>query len=371
MVAPPELYFAQDAAGRRATVEQVTTLSWRAGGSWPRGRANGTILMMDDRKPGNDSASLRHAGWPLVPRSEEKWATAARYYHKTFALNALYAQRYGLDFVLVRPTRGAWMQLNAGEQNKGDASSGNGLCPAWCRVKLLAAFVMRILAQHGGSVSDHWVLYIDSDAYVPRDRALVLAVHAYARATNCAPLHPSVHSLLTCFASACTVCLVDVLYTLRYVREQHVDVIHRLADPRNREVHFAIAREEPPAGAFRSPKRRSHGVRTPSMNAGVLFVRASSWSVELLSAWTRAPDTPVCAPFRQMWPCEQQCFHELLRNRTMLPPGWRTRIATAPMQLFNSPCTRSAMIHAQHAHARERPSHVPASSLVCHGPKGV
>ena len=51
----------------------------------------------------------------------------------------------------------------------------------------------------------------------------------------------------------------------------------------------------------------------------------------------RAPSLPVCAPFRDSWPCEQQCFHELLRNRTLLPPGWRRRIATAPMQTFNSP----------------------------------
>ena len=51
----------------------------------------------------------------------------------------------------------------------------------------------------------------------------------------------------------------------------------------------------------------------------------------------RAAQLPVCAPFRQEWPCEQQCLHELLRNRTLLPEGWRTRIASAPMQLFNSP----------------------------------
>jgi hypothetical protein len=51
----------------------------------------------------------------------------------------------------------------------------------------------------------------------------------------------------------------------------------------------------------------------------------------------RAAELPVCAPFRREWPCEQQCFHELLRNRSLLPRGWRRRIATAPMQAFNSP----------------------------------
>ena len=51
----------------------------------------------------------------------------------------------------------------------------------------------------------------------------------------------------------------------------------------------------------------------------------------------RAPELPVCAPFLRSWPCEQQCLHELLRNRTLLPAGWQRRIATAPTQLFNSP----------------------------------
>ena len=337
-------YTAQDAAGRHETVAQVTTLSWRSG-SWPRA-ANGTILMMDDRRPSNDSAAARQrAGWPL--EEGEPWVRSARYHHKTFALNQLYANRHGLEFVLVRPTVGAW--LKAG----GDPTTG--LCPAWCRVKILAHFVLRLLGRAGateapargmlggmlggGSERPHWILYIDSDAYI---------------------------------------------------REHSVDVLHRLSDPLNAHVHFAIAREELPAGAFRSPKRRTlsnlnstpalsplhasrpalgldvksarvlfitclrpallspaacripcgagpHGVRTPSMNAGVLMMRASEWTAQLLAAWMRAPDTPVCAPFRMSWPCEQQCFHELLRNRSLLPHRWRERIATAPMQLFNSP----------------------------------
>ena len=32
-----------------------------------------------------------------------------------------------------------------------------------------------------------------------------------------------------------------------------------------------------------------------------------------------------------------QFSHEGRRHRTILPHGWRERIATAPMQLFNSP----------------------------------
>ena len=177
-------------------------------------------------------------------------------------------------------------------------SRSGGLCPAWCRVKILASLVLEILAARGraagsssgsgsgsggggggGSRPRHWILYIDSDAYL---------------------------------------------------REQHTDFLARLAgDPRNAELHFALAREEAPAGGFRSPRRRPHGVRTPSMNAGVLFLRASQWTSHLLAAWMRAPSTPVCAPFANAWPCEQQCFHELLRNRTMLPQGWRRWVATS------------------------------------------
>ena len=36
-------------------------------------------------------------------------------------------------------------------------------------------------------------------------------------------------------------------------------------------------------------------------------------------------------------PCSLVASRAQLRNRTLLPEGWRTRVATAPMQLFNSP----------------------------------
>jgi hypothetical protein len=252
--------------------------------------------MIDDRRPSGN-------------RSHQDSTHTLRYYQKTFALNRLYATRHGLGFLLVRPTAADWLLPSVDQSGMADRAITTQLCPAWCRVKILAAIVSRLLrgreprgpppgpqawGRLGGSgrhrehasSTRHWILYIDSDAYV---------------------------------------------------REQHTDFLARLSTPANQEVHFAIAREEPPAGGFRSPKKRAHGVRTPSMNAGVLFVRASHWTSSLLAAWIAAADTPVCAPFRQSWPCEQQCFHELLRNRTMLPPGWRRRIATAPMQLFNSP----------------------------------
>lgn len=55
------------------------------------------------------------------------------------------------------------------------------------------------------------------------------------------------------------------------------------------------------------------------------------------AVFRQAAHLPLCQSFRRSWPCEQQCFHELLRNGSLLPQGWRRRIATAPMQLFNSP----------------------------------
>ena len=248
-------YVAQDGASRRATVDQVRELSFEP--ERPRRRCNATIVMMDDRRE------------VAVANSSKETA----YFHKAFALNYLYAARHGMEFMVVRPVKAmhdSWL-------------GASGLCPAWCRVKILAALVASHRLRHGC----HWVLYIDSDAFL---------------------------------------------------NEHHVNWLDGLDTARNADVHVAIAREELPAGGFRSPRKRPHGVRVPSLNAGVLFVQASEWASRFLAAWLRAAELPLCEPFRQSWPCEQQCFHELLRNRSLLPEGWRTRIATAPMQLFNSPC---------------------------------
>ena len=94
-------YVAEDAAGRERTVAQVAELSWRPGFARPAA-CNGTILMMDDRRP----TTTNHTAPGSV-----SFATAGSvgYYHKAFALNYLYAQRHGLDFKLVRPTRGPWL----------------------------------------------------------------------------------------------------------------------------------------------------------------------------------------------------------------------------------------------------------------------
>ena len=94
-------YVAEDAAGRERTVAQVAELSWRPGFARPAA-CNGTILMMDDRRP----TTTNHT----APGSVSFATTGSvGYYHKAFALNYLYAQRHGLDFKLVRPTRGPWL----------------------------------------------------------------------------------------------------------------------------------------------------------------------------------------------------------------------------------------------------------------------
>ena len=184
-------FVAEDGDARRGTVSQVAQLNFDLPAA--SRRCNATIVMMDDR---------RHV--PLANNSKD-----IGYFHKAMMLNLLYAQRHGMSFLIVRPTAAvedSWLD------------GGASLCPAWCRVKILASLVASRLAAHGC----HWVLYIDSDAYI---------------------------------------------------REQHVDFLERLDTPANRDVHFAFAREELPAGGFRSPRKRSHGVRVPSLNAGVLCVK--------------------------------------------------------------------------------------------------
>ena len=268
-------FVAEDGDARRGTVSQVAQLNFDLPAA--SRRCNATIVMMDDR---------RHV--PLANNSKD-----IGYFHKAMMLNLLYAQRHGMSFLIVRPTAAvedSWLDGGA-----------SGLCPAWCRVKILASLVASRLAAHGC----HWVLYIDSDAYI---------------------------------------------------REQHVDLLERLDTPANRDVHFAFAREELPAGGFRSPRKRSHGVRVPSLNAGVLFVRASAWSARLLAVWMRAAQQPVCAPFRQQWPCEQQCLHELLRNRSLLPGALIATDDLPCMQVLTTARSNSLVTPRGLAHAhRKRP----------------
>jgi hypothetical protein len=199
-------YVAEDADARRTTVEQVAALNWDAPGAPGAGACNATVVMMDDRRwapRGAAGADARDG-----PAGRGDGGKDVPYYAKTLALNYLYARRHRMGFALVRPTRGAWL-----------ADGASGLCPAWCRVKALASLVASWRAEPGRC---HWLLYIDSDAYV---------------------------------------------------REQHTNFVRRLGAPANADAHVALAREEPPAGAFRSPRRRAHGVRVPSLNAGVLFVK--------------------------------------------------------------------------------------------------
>ena len=95
-----------------------------------------------------------------------------KYYHKTFALNQLYASKHGLDLLLVRPTQGEWLKANA-------ASPRDGLCPAWCRIKILANQIVRVLRnnrQGGGGA--HWIVYIDSDAYVREQHVKFLPAYS-------------------------------------------------------------------------------------------------------------------------------------------------------------------------------------------------
>lgn len=197
-------YVADDEPGRLATVRQVSELHWEGDKQVnPNLRCMGTILMMDNR---------------LHPMTNHSQRKDVPYYQKSFALNYLYAMRHNMQFLIAHPTPDEWL-----------TDGPNQLCPAWCRVKILTARVKALLGRGGC----HWLLYIDSDAYL---------------------------------------------------REQHVNFLSRLNMQSNSNVHIAIAREEPPAGALRA-KPRAHGVQVASLNAGVLFIKASSWSAAFLSAW--------------------------------------------------------------------------------------
>ena len=79
-----------------------------------------------------------------------------------------------------------------------------------------------------------------------------------------------------------------------------------------------------------------------ALNTGVLFLRASNWTRELLHGWSLLQDT-VCKGklFRRQ--AEQKCFERLLSDqRRMLPSDAEDKILHAPMQAFNSPWGRYA-----------------------------
>ena len=79
-----------------------------------------------------------------------------------------------------------------------------------------------------------------------------------------------------------------------------------------------------------------------AFNTGVLFLRASNWTRELLRGWSSLQGT-VCKGklFRRQ--AEQKCFERLLSDqRQLLPPGAQQKIVHVPMQAFNSPWGRYA-----------------------------
>ena len=281
------------------------------------------------------------------------------YFHKSFALNYLYAQRHAMEFVIVRPTRAATDSWLGGD---------SGLCPAWCRVKILASLV----ASHRQRHSCHWVLYVrvpppspglicqpqmtSSDKSILPCFALLLSLCSSQRSAHQASDAPASTSAAPAGADPAACPPPSVPLALRpssqidsdaYVREQHVDFLERLDTPRNADVQIAISREELPAGGFRSPRKRAHGVRVPSLNAGVLFVKASALLLEMGGDCLRLR---LSASSRRVPSCDCGCA-----RRGDLP------LIMRPLDRLTT-CMRLSTAYRLHAPLRRRPNGLPSSS---------
>lgn len=177
---------------------------------------------------------------------------------------------------------------------------------AWCKVQALRRVIASVEAE-GRDASCTWLLYLDSDALVND--------HTQAVST--------------------------------FVRAQ-------LLEPRQRErTHFMVAREEAYGKQFKRPHM---------LNSGVLFVRASPWSTQMLDAWARAR-THECTvePVPPIW--EQGCLERLLND-----PTWKQhlkfdeRVYLSPMLAFNSPWGRFVR-HLWGGPGHEMKASVPRSVL--------
>ena len=231
----------------------------------------------------------------LVMLENRPLRNASTYWHKVVALNSLYAKRHGYSFLLMAPRR--------------TGKDAKGVYYSWCKVDTLIALVDRALRAGGigsnsrgaaavaassSSSSCTWLVFLDSDAYI---REQILSVP-------------------------------QLLATLGAVPTSRAEIVVG----RERDVHVPASGGSG-AVAFRTAF---------ALNTGVLFLRASNWTRDLLRGWSSLQDT-VCRGklFRRQ--AEQKCFERLLSDqRRMLPAGAEERILHVPMQAFNSPWGRYA-----------------------------
>ena len=214
----------------------------------------------------------------------------SKYWVRALALNALYARQHGYNFLLARPTLGPWL-----------GRSVRSLRPAlsWCKLKILAQLLGERLSQRPPRCS--WVVYLDSDAVV----------------------------------------------------HQHGMPLSSLTSKRPHELSFAhvlMSREEELLG--RGVNLTRPGLDS-MLNSGVIFTRASRWTISFLDALaapmhnvSTPPSGSLCGDFVRRGHQEQGCLELLLRNGSVLPRGAVRRdglgkLQLAPLQAFNSPWGRN------------------------------
>ena len=160
-------------------------------------------------------------------------------------------------------------------------AAAKGVYYSWCKIETLTSLVERLAAPTAAPCT--WLLFLDSDAYI---------------------------------------------------REQLVSVPHLLSalGPAAARAELVIGREKPLQSEFDESVRFSTAF---ALNTGVLFLRASNWTRNMLGAWAALEHTACTGKyFRRQ--AEQKCFERLLVDqRRHLPPGANERVMHVPMQHFN------------------------------------
>lgn len=204
---------------------------------------------------------------------------ASSYWNKVIALNSIYAKRHGYAFLLMAPSR--------------SGKDAKGVYYSWCKIDTLITLVERFERKRLATGQCTWLVFLDSDAYI-REQFL------------------SVPQLLASLGPAA-------------IRAE-------LVVGRERDVHVSAS-----GGSGAVDFHTAF-----ALNTGVLFLKASNWTRQMLGGWSSLQGT-VCKGklFRRQ--AEQKCFERLLSDqRRLLPPEAEARIVHAPMQAFNSPWGRYA-----------------------------
>ena len=225
-----------------------------------------------------------HCPAMLVMSEDRELLPPSRFFWaKAAVLNLHAARRHNWSFMLVRPQR-----------NPKTSPAAN-----WCKLKAMDLAISRMLAAAAFAPSSAesgcgWILFLDSDAFVRTRRGVS----------------------------------VDLIRTLGATAAHHA----------GEQVEAVLMQEDVNLDAgFENPQ---------PFNAGVIAMRASQWSLDLLRTWFRMGSTPgACHRFRRAPYFEQSCLTiELLRPQNevrhrvvQLPHNLSHRLVLAPMRLANSP----------------------------------